>query len=418
MPIPGLRARARSLAWLSLLLASCGRTAAGPPPRTSESTHRSPIAVAGAKERPAPRESVPQGPPVDPSRTMFGGTSCTATDAVELGTSTVRNVRVRATFAGTGSGLVAWTTGEDRLAVRALQADTVGPLVDVELDQAIGLDALGPAGPRGFIAHAVVPLCRDGHGHACQRARGLDAQGSPTGPAWMPEARDQWGDLGSVTSTSDALALALSFRYRTSLDLLRIGASGELVLEPHPIRGEHTGELPIRALASHGARVVAFGVDGDEEDRPFVLALGGARQRVREMPRGSTLVRLSLLDTTATVVFRPEGLRPRWTRVSTVDGAIVEAAHTITDTASLPPDLAAVIIPELTVARRQLVLRRRDLAGAVVGEPFAIAPATGRPVIASAWSGRELAVVWASRAGRTWRLTLRRVRCSDPSDGP
>lgn len=348
---------------------------------------------------------------------MFGGPTCTATDAVELGTSSVRNVRVRITFGGVGSGLVAWTTGEDRLAVRALQADTVGPLVDVELDQAIGLDALGPAGPRGFIAHGVVPLCRDGRGHACQRARGLAPDGSPTGPAWTPEASDQWGNLGGVTSTSDALVLALSFRYGTSLDLFRIGASGEVVVEPHPIRGEHAGELPIRALASHGTRVVAFGVDGDEEDRPFVLALGGARQPLREMPRGSSLVRLSLLDTTATVVFRPEGLRPRWTRVSTADGTIVEAAQTITDTASLPPDLARVILPEVAVARRQLVLRRRDLAGTAVGEPFTIGPASGRAVIATAWSGRELAVVWASRTGRTWRIMLRRVRCPDPDDG-
>ncbi len=365
---------------------------------------------ASAQAQPTPPAATASWrPPRELTRETFGGARCTAHEPVELGTSGVRTLRPTLSFSGVGEGLVAWPTGEDTLTVRPISLEGVGPAREVALEHAVGLAALGPAGPRGFIAHTMVPLC--GGGLACSRSIALGLDGVPLGPADEPAPRDQLGTLSAATATTDALVLSRFFRYGGGIDLFRIGAGGAVELEPHPIRAATVDAAPIQALAADGAQVVAYGVEEDTE-RPFILALGGSRQYLRMMPAGSEVQRLTLEGTTATIVFRPPRLRPRWVRVSTTDGAIVEGPTTIEPSATLPSDLARVVVPTVAVTRGRLVLTRRDLAGGAIGEPFEIAPASGRPLVVQASSGGDLGVLWARREGRTWRLWLARVACS------
>lgn len=415
-----MRAPILSCALVSAIgLTSCGLPASWPrPSTTAQASGDSREAVAGgrAKQEPAPPPIVSE-PPREPSRERFGGATCAAGDVVELGTSGVRTLRPRLAFSGPSAGLAVWPTGEDHLAVRALRAHEIGPLVDVELDQAVGLAALGSAGPRGFIAFSVVPLCGNGHGNACERARGLTPDGTPTGAPYEPEPADQWGMVSGVASTTDGLAVSVWYRWGGGLRIFRIGPSGQIELEAHDIRTVGSGDVPIRALTAQGTRVAAHGLERSEttiSETPFVLALGGRRHLLRMVPEESELVRLSIDGNTATVVFRPPRSRARWVRVSTADGSTVDAGGTLTSSDALPTDLAQVVVPEVAVARRRLIVRRRDLAGTEIGVPFEIATVAGRPLVQTAWSGDDLAVLWATRTGRRWRVMLRRVRCSPP----
>ncbi|MFO0712270.1 MAG: hypothetical protein U0353_20635 [Sandaracinus sp.] len=376
----------------------------------------------------------PATPTMEPEQSSFGHTSCVASAPRELGRSTLRNLRlVVAAQPSTGPSLArerppalaAWSGGESAIMVRPIGLE-LGATQTVSLDQGMNVSVLAPASGGRFMAITVGALCGGGRarGYACLRAIGLAADGTAIAPAYAPEPSEQQLEIVARTplraadGTPTGIALATVSRWGgADISLFRLGASGEVVVEPHPIHADGPGDSPIHALYAEGEQVVATGRQEtgatDEEgyplDRPFVLALGQRRQPLAPAVPASARLRWGRVQGAELQLFytMPHE-RVRWLRISTVDGSYQGGTpSTIEPRASLP---ASPISTSLRVVRGQLVLERGDLRGRTLGT-MTIAPARGRAVIASAWDGTALEVVWATRAGREWVISESRVSC-------
>jgi hypothetical protein len=335
---------------------------------------------------------------------------CSAAEPLEVGTTETRAMRPHMAFQPDGSGLIAWPVGENTLRLRSISGDRLGSPVEADLDHAVNLQMLEPLGQR-FLAIVNADLCGR-FATSCVRARGFDATGAPTGAPYEPEARDQWADITAHAHLDDALVIAQAFRYDGRIDLLRLGAAGEVVVERHRLRADCTGDSPIRELTNDHGTVVALGSTDCSLPPNFLLSLGGRRQPVRSLPARARVEHFSSDAGIASIVFRAPRLRPQLLRLSTADGSVHEAARPLATHFDIPPDLQHVVHAEARIARGQLTLFRRDLAGAPLGQPFPIAPLRGRAVIEVVQTGIHFDVLWATRIGRTWHLYLRRMTCS------
>lgn len=334
---------------------------------------------------------------------------CSASEVLEVGTSETRAMRPHMAFQPDGSGLIAWPIGEDRLRLRSISGDTLGAPMEADLDQAIGLQLLEPAGQR-FIAIATAPLCTR-FGTACTRARGFTATGAPSGAAYEPEAHDQWATITAHTQLVDGVAVAQAYRYDARIDLYRLDAAGEVVVEPHPLRGDCVGEAPIRELSNDHGTVVARGSTDCSTPPNFLLSLGGRRQAIHSLPASARVEHFTSDAGIASIVFRAPRLRPQLLRLSTTDASVHEAARPLTTHDDIPLDLQRFVHAEARVTRGQLTLFRQDLADLPIGDPFPIAPARGRVVVDVVQTGSHFDVLWSTRTGRTWHLFLRRMIC-------
>lgn len=372
----------------------------------------------------------PPPPSLSPDRTWLGAETCQASPPRELGRSSVRNLRLRvasqpesprpaASYAHRATTLAAWSMGEHVLATRGIGAE-LGALREVALDHGMNLAVLAPAGEQRFLAVATHPLCRNGA--ACVRAIGLGPDGAASGAAYAPEPSDQETSVVSSALLREAgrrpsgVAVAFSSRWGfNDIDLFRLDAAGQVVVEPHPIHTEYSGGSPIAALTASGEQVVAYGSesavdeDGDEHQHPFVLALGSRRQGFpASVPIEADLTFLRLDGTTLDMVFRVPHSAPRWLRVSTVDGSLVAP------TTQLGADTAtpfAPVLPSLRIVRGRVTLERRDLRGQAIGAPLALGPGAGTLVSDWAWEGESLHVVWATRQRRTWIVSESHIAC-------
>ncbi len=81
------------------------------------------VPPAAAQPSPAPR------PTLEPDRTYFGATTCSATPPRELGRSSVRNLRLLVASQPTPrtSTLAVWSSGEHRLSSRAIGGISAPP---------------------------------------------------------------------------------------------------------------------------------------------------------------------------------------------------------------------------------------------------------------------------------------------------
>ncbi len=323
----------------------------------------------------------------------------------------MRTLRAELAFTADGRGLAVWTAGTHELHARAIREGELGSLVTgIQLDHGIGLGALAPAGERGFIAVATQPICNR-YGSACLRARALGLDGAALGPPHEPDPRDQWDSITAQARVPDGLVIAYMPRWSSNIEIFRIGDDGAIARESHPLRAECTGDSPIHALAADGTSVVAFGQSCmAPPSQRFVLALGGRRQPVYALPESAQVERFTVAGGVATVVFRTGSLRARLVRVAVEDGRVVEGPIVL-ESGSLPADVAAVVVPELVTQRGRLMLRRADVAGAVVGPPIEIARVGPRAVSRLAWSGGRFHVLYATREGRTWTIRMRAVSC-------
>jgi hypothetical protein len=310
-------------------------------------------------------------------------------------------------FQATGSGLIAWPVGDDSLRVRSVTHDTLGAPVDVDLDQATGLQLLEPAGQR-FLAVATGERCT-GQGGACVRARGFDASGTPTGPVYAPDVAGQDATITAHTRLDDGIAIAQPSGNDARMDLYRLGTAGEVVVEPHPQRNDCSGEARIGALATDHGTIVALGGSSCSSPPNFLLSQGGARLPVRGLPGRARVVYFASDGGTSTVVYGAG--RPRVLRLRNLDGSVREAATTLTTHDTMPGDLQTVVRTQARVVRGKLTLFRTDLAGNPLGESIMLAPVSGRVVTEIVQTGWHFDVLWWTRSGHTWQLYMQRLNC-------
>ncbi|MCB9604534.1 MAG: hypothetical protein H6721_27870 [Sandaracinus sp.] len=373
------------------------------------------VALLGAAAVAAQPVDTPAPPMNEPDVARFGAATCSASAPRELGRSSVRNLRLRVASQPSprSTTLAVWSHGPHALATRNVGAE-LGPLREVALDEGMNVEVLAPASEGRFVAISVGALCRGGRarGFSCLRAVGLRADGSPTAAPYEPTPDSQQLEVVASTplwngGSPSGVALALVTRWTgAAISLLRLDADGRVTIEEHPIRTEGPSENPIELLASDGEQVVALGVD-----RSFVLALGHRRHALPPSVPESARLRWARARGEELELFYglPRG-RVRWLRVSGVDGRFVGGTPTtMGPTDALP---ATPVFPALEVHRGSLVLTRTDLRGAAVGEPFTLAPASGRMVTSWSWDGSALHAVWGTRVGDEWVISESRVTCA------
>lgn len=367
---------------------------------------------------------------LEPEQSSFGASACTATPAREVGRSSVRNVRLAIASqpalpgadASPGTTLVAWSAGEHAFATRSISAaDVLGTAQTVAIDQGMGLEVLAPASSGRFIAVVVGQLCAGrARGHSCLRATGLAPDGSGLSTPYAPEPDSQMLSVRSRTTLRGSdlaptgVAIVSGARYGAAITLFRLDVAGRVLADVHPLDTSEPEEVPIHALFSDGEQVVALGSEWSaqrDSSRPFVLALGQRRQYMAPAVPESARFSTGRLGGAELDLYygMPRG-RVRRLRVSTTDGSYAGGGPTTlgaTDELPISP-----VFPTLAVSRRALTLTRTDLRGARVGTPVTLAPAAGRPVIASTWDGLGLRVAWATRVGREWVISESRVTCS------
>lgn len=349
------------------------------------------------------------------TRATAGGAQCVVTEPVELGATTDRGIAVAVAYSSAGHGMVAWSADSEHLASRSLEGPTLSPTHSVPLAHAHALAVLSGA-RSDYIALTAVALCNS-MGNACFQAHGLHPDGSRTGPPLELRPEGQLARVERWSRAPDGVFAAQYERWGPAVVArytLEAGG-GVTVREVASRQPGCSGGPGYAALASRGEQLYALGdVEAEcSEEGPRTLAVrpGEAAPVVRGLPRGLVADRLVIDDAGAWLVFHAGGAGARLAHLRP-DGTFSERPRPV-GAGPLPPALADLVVPLVTVRGSTITLRRTDAVGRSVGSPIVLSTTRASTIeTAVAFSGTDFVIVYALRQRDGWHVWLRRARCA------